>query len=291
MLFTVNKINGLFRVYRCLCVLYYYHLHFWSGIIMLSFELRKSDLNSRVLKSDLVSEAFSRDVLQVLDADSLCVSSLCDVIGLYLDDIDRIRKELSRVPVRFVYRSYGHVNYRCPIPPLIISYGLQRGVYHYAVGSEECPSSVLPVSEEHLSVGQVVWCLYPVDLASRCSFPLVSVWSEADSLVDMLLGVYQVDSASVRCEVSREADNDVLWHFSIVSQSAATETHSVSRVQSLEGTPKEQILAYVREHGVVSASELQAQGFCGRSRLFAILRELQREDKIDQPKYGFYEAL
>ena len=108
----------------------------------------------------------------------------------------------------------------------------------------------------------------------------------------MLLGVYQGDSASVRCEVSREADNDVIWRFSIVSQPDATETHSASRGQSLEGTPKEQMLAFIREHDdVVSTSELRAQAFCGRSRLFEILRELQREDKIDQPKYSFYEAL
>ena len=258
---------------------------------MLSFVLRKSDLISRVLESDLVSEAFLRDVLQVLDADSFCASSLCDVIGSYLDDIDRIRKELSRVPVRFVYKSYGRVNYRCPVPPLIISYGLQRGIRLYTVGDNDCPLSVLPVSEEYLSVGQVVWCLYPVDLASRCYFPLVSVWSEADSLVDMLLGVYQPDSASVHCEVSREADGDVLWHFSIVSQPAATETHSVSRVQSLEGTPKDKILAFIREHGVVSFSELRSQAFIGRSRLFEILHELLIEDKIVQPKHGFYEAL
>ena len=135
----------------------------------------------------------------------------------------------------------------------------------------------------------VVWCLYPVELAQQYDLRQVFVWSEADSLVDWLLWVYQVDSASVHCEVSREADGDVLWHFSIVSQSAA-ETHSVSRVQSLEGTPKDKILAFIREHDIVSFSELRSQAFIGRSRLFEILGELITEDKILRKKKWFLQG-
>ena len=290
MLFTQNRLVDSFvfiGVYVCYTIVK--RLFLW-GVFMSSFVLRRSDLSSRVLESDLVSEAYLCDVLRVLDADSFCASRLCDVIGSYLDDIDRIREELSRVPVRFVYRIYVRDNVYAPYPRSV-SRTLWSGERHFSVGDEECPLSVLPVSEEDLSNGQVVWCLYPVDLASRCSFPLVSVWSEADSLVDWLLGVYQVDNASVHCEVSHEPDDDVLWKFSVVSQPTATETHSVSRVQSLEGTQKEQILAFIRKRSVVSTSELKAQGICGHSRLFAILRELKSEEKIVQPKHGFYKAL
>lgn len=99
---------------------------------------------------------------------------LCEVIGSHLAAIDKLREELSCVPVDFVYeREFLYRPYKSP--QYQVSYGLERAGRRFSVGTESCPMSVLPVPVSELREDSVVWCLYPVDLARQADLPFVCV--------------------------------------------------------------------------------------------------------------------
>lgn len=263
----------------------------------MDFAVRRSELLSRVSLckgSDLVSHHYLSSLLHLLDnfgkSVDLLWEGVVDMMQRYADNFERIRTELSLVPVDFVYKKKDYYN---PYASYASgkhshSYGLERKGRRFTVGTKSCPASVLPMPESELAENMVVWCLYPVDLARSSQLRLVCVWSVEDSLVDWLYTWIQADknAASV---VQSNGVQDVLWTFSVISPPVTPCLSSKVHLQNR--SPKDRILAYICEQSPVSTSEIMAQSFTGRSRVYEILHELQIEGKIIKVGQGRYETV
>lgn len=284
----------LYCAYHFVCLI---SVRLFGGLVfmMSEFVLRRNDISTRVdlcKGCDLVSHEFLSSLLRCLDDSGDEIEKLwgllVDLIRSCVDDFDQLRRELSLVPVDFVYKKYVRYN---PLasPQRMASYGLERGDRRFGIGSQSCPRSVLPVAESELSEGDVVWCLYPVTLAGQVRRRPVKVWSSEDPLVDHLFAWTEADRTSARCV--REIENyDVLWKFSVDSD-PSSDTRPSERVPSYEMSPRDRIYTYIRDHSPVSTGEIMRQAFAGRSRVYVILTELVRDDKIRKVYTGVYEVI
>ncbi|MDE0555828.1 MAG: hypothetical protein OXI24_16545 [Candidatus Poribacteria bacterium] len=216
-----------------------------------------------------ISDKFLGCVLEVLDE---CVDALSfsdkfeEAVSDFATGIDRIRFELSRVPVLFLYKR--HVRYNAyASPQRIETWGFEREGRRLEFGSNDLPLDALPEDIEDLSDGRVVCCFYPVDLAYKIGSDVVPVWDKDTSFVSW---VFADDLKAVR----REKEDDIILAFESWDSSVVE-----GRVPS-EMPAKERVYAFIRERSSVRTQVLLDQKFAGRSHTFRLLNQLESEGRI-----------
>lgn len=232
-------------------------------------EYQKLSSHSLVGLPDLISDKFLGCVLEVLDE---CVDDLSfsekfeEAVSDFDTGIDRIRFELSRVPVLFLCKF--HVRYNpYASPQRIESWSFERDGRRFGYGSDNFPSHVLPDDIDDSADGRVVCCFYPVDLVSKVGFGIVPVWDKDTSFVSW---VFADDLKAVR----REIENDIILVFESWDSSVLER-----RVPS-EMSTKDRVYAFIRERSPVRTQVLLDQKFAGRSHTFRLLNQLENEGRI-----------
>ena len=229
------------------------------------------DLDSR--PSDLISDKFLKCLVDVLDApcseDVSFAERLRSAVCEYAPDAARIRFELSRVPVLFVYRRevyhtqllYGRVFHR-----------FVRAGIKYVYGSDSFPPHVLVESVDELSDDQVVWGFYPLDLVyfvASMGEERVPVWKEDTSFVNWVFSSDLIASRHV-------VDGDIVLAF------ASCDSSDVSGIVASDGSAKERLYASICAQSPVRSRDLVALNIVSRSQTYRLLHQLDMEDRIDR---------
>ena len=110
----------------------------------------------------------------------------------------------------------------------------------------------------------------------------VKTWDPSDSLVHWVIEFAESQGASARPMIRRIGiGDDIQWSFYLPSKDKSRDYF----------TPKENILRFITQQAEVSTSQLLYINYCGRRRTFDILRELQKEDRIENRGHGRYAVI
>ena len=208
------------------------------------------------------------------------IEALRTFLSDYQKDLERIRYELARIPAAFIVVKTTRYN---PITEQedvdFIGLKTPDGKYEFALQSEECPDYVPDL--QTLPNGHKVWCLCSQQQASRLSIYPLPYWQENDSPVEWIIKYV---------EMTGSAENDN------ASQPPHTTTPPTVRtpptVQTdTDLTPTQLIYHYIRDNAPVSTADMLQQKFAGRSRTFAILKDLERDQKIEKTAHGVYKTV
>lgn len=223
-----------------------------------------------------VSNRFLLELYHILTLDCdhhMLLDALHNLLSTYKDELEKIRWELARTPTKLIVVKYSRQLYSGRSEEFI---GLQTrdGSYRFSIGTAYCPDYVPDLDKE--SDGDTVWCLCTQEQARNLRGVITSCWNETDSLVDWITAILDPPQ--------KDKDTDQLP----VSQQSSIETDQLPDTQQ---TPKQLIYDYIQTNAPVKTAQILSQEFAGRSRTFALLKELEREDKIQKESHGFYNTV
>lgn len=231
----------------------------------------QSDIKRRLHESGnirFVSDRFLHDLLNVLD-NVRNIYKLGEELESLLsrDNLDTIRYELARIPVRFSVVK----DMRDGSGSIGENIGLQRNDFRFPLNPSDyryrsdCVPDYIPDLETYHH-SDPVWCLCSQKQAQRYQVD-VPCWSETDSLVDWIRECFKKEVSDVTPEIS-----------AVVSES----------VEETELTSKERIYQYIVQNSPVSTCDLLAQKFVGKSQTHNLRNQLLTEGKIKEVKLGVY---
>jgi len=237
-----------------------------------------------------ISTLWISDFLTCLDAGGSDISFVCKAFSsvINLSHIDKVRFELSRIPVW--YRLCAYRKLSANGMTRIDAFGVRTlSGETIEVGSVGCPKDVLPRSFNRHAYDKntCVQCFYPVDLARTMGLDGYPSWSVSYSLVDWILRFSQTEGlrTSPRLFVE-ETDGDIRYTFSYCDSALSNADGALSDVSSLD-----RIYQFIVENAPVSTAEILSQEFVSRRQTFNQIRELEQADKIERVGHGQYIAL
>ena len=219
---------------------------------------------------NFVSDRFLQELLSTLDTVGNIYKLAEELKSLLLRyDLDKIRYELARIPVRFsvvkdMQGGSGNINENIGLQRDDFRFPLNPSDYRYH--PDYIPDCIPDLETHHHS--DPVWCLCSEAQGQRFQAE-VPFWRETDSLVDWI----------IEC-IKKEASD-------------ATQTPEIPAVASepdveTELTRTEQIYQYIAQNSPATTRDILAQNIAERSQTYKILNDLETAGRIDKPKHGTY---
>lgn len=243
----------------------------------------QADITKRLqghTERQFISDTFLRELNNILSHarevknKHILQDKLWDHLLTYKTDLQRIQYEIARIPAMFIVKK--QLSHRGNGYQTIESIGLKTPHNQRTLHPQEqdYPEDVPEL--ETLSDGDTVWCLCSPKQVSDLGYTLLPCWPETDSLVNWITQYLQNDTEP-------EMENPLPKE-----QQTTIPTFKTDIEQKV--TPKQRIYHYIQTHAPVSTDDILAQRFAGRSRTFAILKALQRDDKIEKVAHGVYQT-
>lgn len=240
----------------------------------------ETDIKARLEISEMstfVSDKFLialRDIILLHSDDpSRLLEELHALVDKYENKLERIRWELARIPTTLIVKKYSR-----PLNSGIMEHfiGLRThdGSHEFSRNAPYWPDYVPDL--ENKADKDTVWCLCSQEQARELQCFIVPCWDETDSLVDWITDILR--------PTQQEKDTDS----SQTPQQSSIETDPLPDTQP---SRKQLIYDYIQTNAPVETSQILEQKFAGRSRTFAILKDLEQEDKIHKLRHGVYEPL
>lgn len=251
-----------------------------------------SDIQKRLAEHrtrQFISDRFLTDVvnrtLEIREDTTRTQDKLTTLLSTYQTDLDNIRFELARVPIEFTvtqviyrYTYYGTPQYQV---------GIQRGYFKYLPDANDRPDYVPSLKEK--KVGDRVWCLCSKQQANQLGAPEIPTWSETDSIVDWITKSV-TPTEREKAPIIQLPGKEPYIEKSRTIQTDTTPTPPPIQTET-DLTPTQRIYRYIRDTQPVTTAEILQQQFAGRSRTFAILKSLERDQKIEKKQHGVYNTV
>lgn len=196
---------------------------------------------------------------------------LQELLSRFQFRLSTIRWELARIPIELCAEKYKSRNYPHKGYKEIINFRLEdkdkQYFEQYTLTLEEAAClDYMPSLETLLETNRnhhKFWCLAEKPLPIPLPLPDTPYWDEEDSLVE--------------------------WITQYVETTLADPDQAIKlRPVQSDLTPTERIYNYIQMKSPVATADILARQFASRSRTFAILKDLEREDKIKKEKHGVY---
>jgi len=174
------------------------------------------------------------------------------LLSTYKYSLETIRWELTYIPTPLIVSKHHRNIY--DRAEEFIGLKTQDGSYEFSLRSAYCPDYVPELDKR--TDGEPVWCLCSEQQARNLERSITPCWSKTDSLVD--------------------------WIRELLHPTQLTDT---------QRTPKELIYHYIQSHSDMTTADILSQKFAGRSRTFKILKDLERDNKIEKKQHGIYNTV
>ncbi|MYF97684.1 hypothetical protein F4212_00905 [Candidatus Poribacteria bacterium] len=194
----------------------------------------------------------------------------------YKEDLERIRWELARIPVAFMVVKHSRPVGAGGSEEQVIGLKTSDTETTFSLDAANCPDYVPDL--ETLSDGDTLWCLCSQQQARNLQRDTYPSWQETDSVIDWIVAF--VDPVWLPPEMKAPVPIQTTQHHSI----------ETPKCPDTQLTPSQRIYDYIQTHAPVSTDDILAQRYAGRSRTFAILKALQRNDKIEKVAHGMYQT-
>ena len=192
-------------------------------------------------------------------------------VDKYENKLERIRWELARTPTTLIVTKYSRQRYS-GIMEHFIGLRTHDGSYQFSINALYCPDYVPDL--ENKADGDTVWCLCSQEQIHYLRRFIAPCWSETDSLVDWITDIVRPTHKELDIEQPK------------TPQQSSNETEQLP-----EQMPKQLIYDYIHTNAPVRTFQILGQKFAKRRHTFAILKNLEREDKIYKIKHGVYVPL
>lgn len=237
-----------------------------------------------------LSSVWLSDLVSGLDAAGDDVSAVCSVFRSMSDhsDLRAVRVELSRIPIWYRLCAYSVLS--ANKISKYEAFGVRSVSGHlFEVGSRRCPKEVLPVNfgKDAYRQGVCVLCFYPVKLATSLGIARCVRWSISDSIVDWICDFSQTEGlrSEPRLVIERQ-DSDVCYKFSYRGTALSIPDKDLECLSL-----SDRLYAFTVKNAPVSTQALVSEQIASRRQTFNLIRQLEKEDKIEKVKHGVYIAL
>lgn len=265
------------------------HFRFWTS----------SGRNPQYSLESAASCIWARTLLDRLESAGLDVDAVCRVFRSVSDNVsidrDRVRFELSRIPVWFrcVSDTKKDTN---GISNVEVNYLVLADGREFEAGSVLCPRDVFahkPLRRDY-KLGESVLSFYPVDLARELGFEITRTWTESDSIVDWIADFGNTEA--FRSEPSLEVletETDVIYKLRYESETDAGVPFVMDIPEDAELSSKDRLYRFIAANSLAVTNDIVsfAYSFISERHTFRLLNKLEAENKIEQVEHGVYRAV